>query len=69
VLATDEVTAVAKLKTGELVVARQVRGSLEMGSILISYAGINANEVECCYLFVLNEEGSNASDSTYVVVV
>jgi hypothetical protein len=68
VLATDEVTAFAKLKTGELIVARQVRGTQELGTILIAYAGINADDVECCFLFVLNEEGSNASDSTYVVV-
>jgi len=68
VSATDEVTAVAKLKSGALLVARQVRGTQELGLILLTYSGINANDVECCYLFVLNEDGSNASDSTYVVV-
>jgi hypothetical protein len=68
VSSTDEVVAFALLKTGELLVARQVRGTLEMGSILLSYAGINADEVECCYLFVMKEDGSNVSDSTYVVV-
>ena len=55
--------------TGELVIARQPRGTQELGTILIAYAGINADDVECCFLFVLNEDGSNASDSTYVVVV
>ncbi|MDD4970475.1 MAG: DUF6266 family protein [Paludibacter sp.] len=68
VSATDEVVALALLKTGELVIARQVRGNQEMGSILLSYAGISADDVECCYLFVVKEDGSNVSDSTYVVV-
>ena len=66
---TDEVVALALLKTGELVIARQPRGTQALGAILIAYAGINADEVECCYLFVLKEDGSNASDSTFVVVV
>jgi len=65
----DEVVALAKTKAGELIVARQVRGSEKTATILIPYPGIAANQVECCYLFVLNEDGSNASDSTYVVVV
>jgi hypothetical protein len=68
VSATDEVVALALLKTGELVIARQVRGSQELGTILIAYAGINADEVECCYLFAVKEDGSNVSDSTFVVV-
>ncbi|MDD4971039.1 MAG: DUF6266 family protein [Paludibacter sp.] len=68
VSATDEVIAIALLKTGELAVAPQVRGTQEMGSILISYAGISADEVECCYLFAVKEDGSNVSDSTFVVV-
>ena len=66
---TDEVVALALLKTGELVIARQPRGTQALGTILIAYAGINADDVECCYLFVLKEDGSNASDSTFVVVV
>jgi len=65
----DEVVALGKTKTGELIVARQVRGSEKTATILIPYPGIAANQVECCYLFVLNEDGSNASNSTYVVAV
>jgi hypothetical protein len=68
VSATDEVVALALLKTGELVIARQVRGNEALGTILLSYPDINAADVECCYLFALKEDGSNASDSTYVVV-
>jgi len=69
VSATDEVVALALLKSGELIIARQARGSQGLGTILIAYSGINADEVECCYLFVVKEDGSNVSDSTYVVVV
>lgn len=68
VSATDEVVALALLKTGELVIARQVRGNEALGTIHISYPDILASDVECCYLFALKEDGSNASDSTYVVV-
>ena len=64
----DEVVALAKTKTGELIVARQVRGSEKTGTILIPYPGIAANMVECCFLFVLNEDGSKASNSTYALV-
>ena len=69
VSSSDEVVALAKTKTGELIVARQVRGGEKTATILIPYPGIAANQVECCYLFVLNEDGSKSSDSTYVAVV
>ena len=68
VSASDQVVALALLNTGELVIARQVRGNEALGTILLSYPDINAADVECCYLFVVKEDGSNASDSTYVVV-
>jgi len=63
------VVALVLLMTGKLVIARQPRGTQALGTILIAYAGINSDDVECCFLFVLNEDGSNASDSTYVVVL
>ena len=69
VSSSDEVVALAKTKTGELIVARQVRGSEKSATIVIPYPGIAANLVECCFLFVLNEDGSKSSDSTYVAVV
>lgn len=65
---TDQVVAFALLKTGELVIARKVRGSAALATILIPYPGISTDDVEGCYLFALKEDGSNASDSTYVVV-
>ena len=69
VSASDQVVAFARLKTGELVIARQSRGSELLATILISYPGIVASDVICCYLFVLNADGSNASLSSYVEVV
>ena len=68
VKANDEVFAFAKLKTGELITARQVRGNEPLATILLPYTDIAASAVECCYLFVYNEDESNASESTYVVV-
>ena len=65
---TDEVVAIAKTQIGELLVAKQVRGTEAVATILIPYPGILAADVECCYLFVLSANGSNASDSTHVVV-
>jgi len=65
---TDQVIAFAKTKNGALKISRKVRGSQSTGTILIPFQGIAPTDVECCYLFVLNEDGSNASDSTYVVV-
>ena len=69
VKATDEVFAFARLKTGQLIVARQVRGGAAVATILLPYADIQAADVECCYLFVYSEDGSMASDSTYVRLI
>jgi hypothetical protein len=68
VKATDEVVAFALLNTGELIIERQVRGASAIATILLPYADIQAADVECCFLFVVKEDGSNVSKSTYVVV-
>ena len=68
VSSTDEVVAFALLKSGELALKRKVRGSEPENSILLEYPDIKAADVECCYIFVLNTDGSNASNSTYVQV-
>jgi hypothetical protein len=68
VKATDQIVAVAETTSGELLIAKQARGSLAAASILIPYPGILAADVQCCYLFVLNQDGSNASGSTYAAV-
>lgn len=66
---TDEVVAFAKLKNHELIIERKIRGLSTTGTILLPYPEtLDANEVECCYVFALNADGSNASNSTYVVV-
>jgi len=69
VFANDEVIAFALLKSGELILNRKPRGNEPVGTITLNYNGIIAANVECCYLFVLSADGSNASDSTYVEVV
>lgn len=68
VLPTDQVVAFALLRKGSLVVARQIRGSEPLESILIPAPGIQATDVVCCYVFILNEDGSKASDSVFVQV-
>src|ERR1035437_3104216 len=51
--ASDQIIAFAKLKTGELIITKQVRGYEESATIFIPLQGINSIEVECCYLFAL----------------
>ena len=68
VLETDEMVAFAKLKNHELIIERKIRGNSATGSILLEYPDIDVNDVVCCYVFALSADGSNASNSTYVVV-
>jgi len=65
--ADDEIVAMAKLKSGELLLEKKVCGKTA-GSVLLPYEGITAGEVACCYLFVQKADGSNVSDSTHVPV-
>jgi hypothetical protein len=64
--ATDEMTALIKLKNGEVYVATQVRGVDETGTIVIEYSNLNPEEVECCYLFARSINGKLSSNSTYI---
>jgi len=66
---TDQIVAFGKTKDGELIIARQVRGSQQLSTILIPYAGISADDMVCCYMLATSEDGKQVSDSTYVVVV
>lgn len=68
VAATDEVVAFAKTKIGEMLIARQPRGIIAMNTILISSPGIAPDDVECCYVFVLSNDGKKASKSVYTVI-
>ena len=68
VSATDQVVAFALLAKGSLLMARQVRGNMATNTILLPYTGVLAADVVCCYLFILNKDGSKVSDSVYVLV-
>ncbi len=69
VTASDQIILFAVTKSGEVEVARQVRGIQTLTDIVLPYPGITLADVECCYLFALSEDGKNASDSTYVEIV
>lgn len=66
---TDEVVAIAKTTIGEVLIARQVRGTEVVGTITIAYPNIQAANVKCCYLFVRSADGLKASNSVYVSVI
>jgi hypothetical protein len=65
---TDEVWAIARTQTGELLVAKQDRGTEAVGTILIPATGIQVADVKFCYLFMLNADGNKASKSVYVPI-
>jgi len=64
--ATDELTALAKLKSGKLLIAKQVRGAGDTGIIVLACPNLNVAKVECCYLFARSNNGKLSSNSTYV---
>jgi len=64
--ATDEMMAVAKTKAGEILICKQARGSESEATILISYPGIKASDIQCCYVFVRNADGSKSSKSVHI---
>jgi len=67
--ASDQVVAFGKTTEGELIIARQVRGSDPLSTVLIPYPNISAADVQCCYLVIMSEDGTQVSDSTFVQVV
>ena len=66
--ATDEMIACALLKTGELLIARQFRGYEAIGTILLKYPALQAENVACCYVFTRSGDGKKASNSVFVEV-
>jgi len=66
---TDEVVAIAKTKAGEVLIETKVRGSEPVGTIVISYPGIKAADVKCCYLYARSTDSSKASTSVYVPLI
>jgi hypothetical protein len=66
VSASDEIIALAKLNTGELLIEKQLRGSEDKGSMLIPLTEINADQLECCYVFARSADGKRVSNSVFV---
>ncbi|MDD4970110.1 MAG: DUF6266 family protein [Paludibacter sp.] len=66
--ATDELIACALLKSGELLIARQYRGYDPIGTILLKYPALQADNVACCYVFTRSGDGKKASNSVFVEV-
>jgi len=57
-----------RFKNGELLMARQFIGYASIGTIHLNYPALQAEQVECCYVFVRSGDGDKASDSVYVEV-
>jgi hypothetical protein len=67
-LPSDEVVALALLKSGELWVERQPRGEAETDTLLIPVTNISVTDLEGVYLFVKRADGSKVSASIYVAI-
>jgi len=63
---TDEMVAIAKTTQGELLLERKQRGSDEVGTIQILFPNLSVANLQCCYLFVRNMDGSKSSKSVSV---
>jgi len=68
VFATDEIIACALLKSGALLLTRQIRGYHAYGTILLKHSSQETEEVACCYVFSRDIHGMKASNSVYVEV-
>ena len=68
VTSIDEIITCALLTTGELLIARQFIGFESIGTIQLKYPALQAEQVECCYVFVRSGDGKKASESGYLEV-
>jgi len=68
VFATDEMIACALLKSGALLITRQIRGYHAIGTILLEHPTQETGEVVCCYVFTRSGDGKKASDTVFVEV-
>lgn len=68
-LATDEIVAVALLKTGELWVEKQERGTNPTDTVLIPVLNASAENLDAVYLFAKRADGSMVSKSVFVALV
>jgi len=69
VSASDQVIAFAKTAKGQLGVVRKARGGEATGTVLIPFKNLSASDIVCCFVFILNEDGTKASKSEFVQVV
>lgn len=63
---TDHIYLLVKTLEGELYFEEQVRGTDPKGSISVEMEGVTADQISYAYLFVVNGEGTKASDSLYL---
>lgn len=68
-LPTDELVALALMKSGELWEERQVRGDLASATIVIQVEDAVAADVLGVYLFAKRADGSKVSNSVFVPLV
>ncbi len=68
-LPTDEVVALALLKTGELWIERQPRGEVSPATLIIPVEDVTADDIPGVYLFMKRTDGSKVSSSVYVALV
>lgn len=64
--ATDEMVAIALMKTGELWIERQPRGDTATATVLLSVTDVTADDFRGVYLFAKRADGSKTSKSVYV---
>ncbi len=69
VSASDQVIAFAKTAKGQLGVVRKARGGEATGTVLIPFKNLSASDIVCCFVFILNVDGTKASKSEFVQVV
>jgi len=67
-MATDEIIACALMKTGELVIVKQILGFVKIGTVFLKCPDLQAGDVVCCYVFVRSGDGKKTSNSVFVEV-
>jgi hypothetical protein len=66
---TDEMVALALLKTGELWIERQPRGEeIDTDTLLIPVTDVTADDIQAIYLFAKRTDGTKVSKSVYVTL-
>jgi len=66
--ATDEIITCAMLKSGALIIVKQILGFVTTGTVFLKFTDRQDVEVVCCYVFVRSGDGKRTSNSVYVEV-